>query len=55
MNRHAEEILKSILEEFATRDRQREDLEAKSIFKILNYCPPDYPVVEKPASRKLSR
>jgi hypothetical protein len=52
MKSPAEKILDSIVEEFATSGMNRPELEARAIFRILNYCPPlevDVPLVEKPA------
>jgi len=40
MNRHAREILESIIEDFALCDTSREEMEAKAIFRLLNFCPP---------------
>jgi hypothetical protein len=40
MNKHAQEILDSIIEEFALCDSSREQMEAKAIFRLLNFCPP---------------
>ena len=40
MNKHAQEILESIIEEFALCDSSRQEMEAKAIFRLLNFCPP---------------
>jgi hypothetical protein len=40
MSKPAEEILQSILDEFAASKQGREELEAKALFRLLNYCPP---------------
>jgi hypothetical protein len=40
MNKFAQEILDSIIEEFALCDSSREEMEAKAIFRLLNFCPP---------------
>ena len=40
MSKPVEEILQSILDEFAASRQSREDLEAKALFRLLNYCPP---------------
>jgi hypothetical protein len=40
MSKPVEEILKSILEEFASSRQAREELVAKALFRLLNYCPP---------------
>jgi len=42
MSKPAEElIIQSILDEFAASHHSREELEAKALFRLLNYCPPD--------------
>jgi hypothetical protein len=38
MNRHAQEIIDSIIEDFAVGKRSREELEARSLFRLLNFC-----------------
>jgi hypothetical protein len=53
VNKHAEEIIASIIEEFSRCDKGLVEFEAKSLFRLLNYCPPrplDEPVFEKPGS-----
>jgi hypothetical protein len=41
MRKPAEElIIQSILDEFAASHQSREELEAKALFRLLNYCPP---------------
>jgi hypothetical protein len=55
MRKHVEELISSILEEYARCEKDQHDLEAKSIFRILNFCPPPepgIPLFEKPATLK---
>jgi hypothetical protein len=40
MSRPVDELLQSILDEFAAGRQSREALEAKTLFRLLNYCPP---------------
>jgi hypothetical protein len=40
MSKPVEEILQAILDEFASGKQSREELEAKALFRLLNYCPP---------------
>jgi hypothetical protein len=40
VNKHAEDIIASIIEEFSRCQKDRAELEAKSLFRLLNYCPP---------------
>jgi hypothetical protein len=40
MSKPIEEILQSILDEFAASKQGREELVAKALFRLLNYCPP---------------
>jgi hypothetical protein len=40
MSRPLEELIRSILDDFAASKRTLEELEAKSLFRLLNYCPP---------------
>jgi hypothetical protein len=51
INKHAQEIIDSIIEDFALCDSSRENMEAKAIFRLLNFCPPaafvEPPVTEK--------
>jgi hypothetical protein len=52
---YSRELLDSIVEEFANSGMNREDLEARSIFRILNFCPPpevNIPLIKKPAALK---
>jgi hypothetical protein len=52
VSRLVDEILKSIIEEFAAPGMSKEDLEQKTLFRLLNYCPPpEVPSTEKPAAR----
>ncbi len=52
MSKHAEQILNSILEEFERCGKSNDELEAKSLFRLLNDCPlpePSSPLTESPA------
>jgi hypothetical protein len=40
MSKAVDEILNSIIEEFKAGKQAKEELEAKSLFRLLNYCPP---------------
>jgi hypothetical protein len=40
MSKAVDEILNSILEEFAACRHATEELEAKALYRLLNYCPP---------------
>jgi|KBSMisStandDraft_5_1062788.scaffolds.fasta_scaffold499455_3 hypothetical protein len=40
MNRPVDELLQSILDDFAAGRQAQEALEAKALFRLLNYCPP---------------
>ena len=40
MSKPVEEILQSILDEFVASKQAREELEAKALFRLLNFCPP---------------
>lgn len=39
MSRPVDELLQSILDDFAASRQQQEALEAKALFCLLNYCP----------------
>jgi hypothetical protein len=55
MSKHVEELISSILEEYARGEKDKQDLEAKSIFRILNFSPPlefGAPLTEKPETPK---
>jgi hypothetical protein len=55
MSKAVEEILNSILEDFKACRHAKEELEAKALFRLLNYCPPpaaNVPLREKPANLK---
>jgi hypothetical protein len=55
MSKAVDEILNSIIEEFKTCRQAKEALEAKALFRLLNYCPPpaaNEPLLEKPADLK---
>jgi hypothetical protein len=48
-----DEMLNAILEEFAACKQAREELEAKALFRLLNYCPPpaaNVPLLGKPVN-----
>jgi hypothetical protein len=50
-----DEILNSILEDFKACRQAKEELEAKALFRLLNYCPPpelNVPLQEEPADLK---
>jgi hypothetical protein len=47
VNKHAKQILDSILEELTAADKSREAIEAKAVFCLLNYCPPDHHTLER--------
>jgi hypothetical protein len=40
MSKPVAELLQSIMDEFAAARQTQEALEAKAIFRLLNYCPP---------------
>ena len=55
MSKAVDEILNSILEEFKACKQAKEELEAKALFRLLNYCPPpsvNVPLLERPADLK---
>jgi hypothetical protein len=55
MSEAVEEILNSILEDLKPADPPRKKLEAKALFRLLNYCSPpaaNVPLPEKPADLK---
>jgi hypothetical protein len=53
MSKHVEQIVNSILEEYERQGENRTELEAKSLFLLLNYCPPpDSSLHEKPERRQ---
>ena len=55
VSKAVDEILNSILEEFKACRQAKEELEAKALFRLLNYCPPpelNVPLQEKPADLK---
>jgi hypothetical protein len=52
MSKHVEQILNCILEEYERNGKSSDELEAKSLFLLLNYCPPpDSSLLEKPVRR----
>jgi hypothetical protein len=40
MSRAVDELIKSILDDFAAGKQTQEALEEKALFRLLNYCPP---------------
>jgi hypothetical protein len=55
VSKAVDEILNSIIEEFKACKQVQEELEAKALFRLLNYCPPpsaNVPLLEKPADLK---
>ena len=55
MSKAVDEILNSIIEDFKAGRRGKEEMEAKALFRLLNYCPPpsaNVPLMEKPADLK---
>jgi hypothetical protein len=50
MSKAVDEILNSILEEFSAC-RQATELEAKALYRLLNYCPP--PAVKAPTAARV--
>jgi hypothetical protein len=46
VNKAAEVLLASILEELAASAENQRQCEAKAIFRLLNYCPPREDVAE---------
>jgi hypothetical protein len=54
VSNYVEQILASILEDYARCEKDNDAFEAKSLFRLLNYCPPpepETPPAEKPAPR----
>jgi hypothetical protein len=50
--KHVEQILSSILEEYERGGKNSDELEAKSLFLLLNYRPPpDSSLLEEPVRR----
>jgi hypothetical protein len=55
VSKAVDEIVSSIIEEFRAGRQSKEELEAKALFRLLNYCPPlssNAPLSEKPADLK---
>jgi hypothetical protein len=51
VNKHAEALLASILEELAASGDNKQQCEATALFRLLNYCPPaDQPLNQKPVA-----
>jgi hypothetical protein len=40
MSRPVNELIKSIIDDFAAAKQSKEELEAKALFRLLNYCTP---------------
>jgi hypothetical protein len=40
MSRPVDELIQSIVDDFAAAKQTQEVLEAKALFRLLNYCPP---------------
>ena len=40
MSRPVDELLQSTMDDFAAGKQAQEALEAKTLFRLLNYCPP---------------
>jgi len=40
MSKPVDDIINSILEEFKSSGMSQEELEKKTLFRLLNYCPP---------------
>jgi hypothetical protein len=40
MSKPVDELLQSILDDFAAGKQTHEAIEAKALFRLLNYCPP---------------
>lgn len=57
MSSPVEEMLKSIVEEFAVAGVRKEDLEQKTLFRLLNCCLPDTCQTEnqRPAAEVVQR
>ncbi|MDB5583507.1 MAG: hypothetical protein JWR80_8683 [Bradyrhizobium sp.] len=54
MSKYVKQILASILEDYARCEKDNDAFEAKSLFRLLNYCPPaepPSPLAEKPVPR----
>jgi hypothetical protein len=53
VKKQAEALLASIMEELAGCGENKGQYEAKAIFRLLNYCPPEeFPLSEKPAAQE---
>jgi hypothetical protein len=54
MSKAVDDIINSILEEYKTSGISREELDKKTLFRLLNYCPPpgaNLPLLQKPSPR----
>ena len=55
MSKPVDEILNSIIEEHARCEKDHAELEAKSLFRLLNFCPPlkpGVPLLDKKATNE---
>jgi hypothetical protein len=52
MNKRVQEIIDSIIEDFAAGNGSREELEARSLFRLLNFCPAEPPLSKKEGPRQ---
>jgi hypothetical protein len=53
MSKAVDEILNSIVKDFADCRQGIEEAEAKALYRLLNYCPPGEPVIAIPAEENL--
>jgi hypothetical protein len=53
MSKAVDELMDSILEEFKAGRQAKEELVAKALFRLLNYCPP--PSANVPPAGKAGR
>jgi hypothetical protein len=52
---HTRKILESILKDFEEAKQAHKAIEARALFRLLNYCPPppaNMPVLERPSDPK---
>jgi len=52
MNKRVQEIIDSIIEDFAAGNGSREELEARSLFRLLNFCPAEPLLCKKERPRQ---